>query len=228
MVENDQLIGDTARRPAMNRISSSLALLSLILTAGCVTTQNSSQLLREGYRDIRIDKPHLAEKRAKKILRARENDPAALVLLARARMARQDTPGALEALETLDHTNPADWACPDRVSLHEGYLLKSALSGNLRTLYRAQDVEASITGDLKSRHFLTLVDYYEKQGDPVRAASAFEQFENTQKQLVSDELMHGFILYYATLRMDDAKRLWGQLTPKQKTALHGRYKDIEL
>lgn len=211
----------------MKRIIPMAFLIVLIVTAGCVTTRDSTTYLRKGYRDISVGKPRFAERRAKRILVNDEKNPAALVLLAKARIAQNNRIGALEALETLDYANPADWACPDRIALHEGYLLKGALSGDMEPMYRARDVEKSIETDLSSRHFTTLVQYHEDQGDPIRAADAFEKFEQAKEKLLPEEMMHGFILYYSTLRMDDAKRLWGQLTPKQKTALQNRYKDIE-
>lgn len=203
------------------------SVLILASVTGCVTTQDSTTYLRKGYRDIKVGKPRLAERRAKRMLRNNEKQPAALVLLAKARIAQDNKKGALEALETLDYTNPADWACPDRIAVHEGLLLKGSLSGDMEPMYRAQDIEKSIETDLKSRHFVTLVQYHEGQGDPIRAAGAFEKLEQAKKKLLPEEKMHGFILYYSTLRMDDAKRLWTQLTPKQKTVLQNRYKDIE-
>jgi len=203
-----------------------LLFISLVVS-GCVSTQDSSMLIRKGYRDIKVGKPQKAEKKAEKILKKRENDPAGLVLLARARMAQDNQPGALDALETLDHITPSDWACPDRIALHEGYLLKSALDNDLATLYRAEKVEKSIYEDMRSRHLMTQVRYYEDQGDPVKAATAFGQYEEIKDHLLPDENLHGFVLYYSSLRSDDARRLWKQLTPKQQQSLLKRYEKIE-
>lgn len=204
----------------------SIAIL-LMSTTGCATSRDSTVYIRKGYRDISIGKPRLAEKRAQRILRHDERQPAALVLLAKAKIAQNDKKGALAALDTLDYTNPADWACPDRIAVHEGLLLKGALAGDMEAIYRARDVENSIETDLKSRHFITLVQYHEDQGDPIKAAVAFERFEQAKEKLVPEERIHGFILYYSTLRMDDARRMWKQLTPKQRTLLQNRYEDIE-
>ena len=211
----------------MRHTAMALMVMALGVT-GCGTTRSTSMLLREGYRDIQVGQPAAAERRAVRILKDQEYDPAALVLLARARLSAGDREGALEALETLDYTNVADWACPDRVSLHEGYLLKTELSGNLRMLRKADTVRSTISQELESQRWLTLVRIYENQKDPVKAAEAFARYENTQEQLEADELLHGFVLYYATLRADDAKRLWGQLNPQQKEQVKTRYGEIQL
>lgn len=210
----------------MNKVVCTVSTLVVTILAGCMTS-NESTLIRKGYRDISVGRPQIAERRAKKILRTDEKNPTALVLLAKARLAQNNPKGALDALETLDYTNPNDWACPDRIALHEGYLLKGTLTGNMEPMFRAKDIEQSVSKELSSKNFMTLVQYHENQNDPVKAADSFASFEEAKGQLLPEDVMHGFILYYSALRLDDAKRLWGQLTPRQKAVLNDRYKDIQ-
>ena len=198
-----------------------------LLAAGCATPEPST-LVRQGYSDVAAGNAVGAKQNAEKVLRNDPYNPSALLLLARARLLVNDNQGALEALESVEVMTASDWLHADRVALHESLLLKGLIKNDFRMFFRAQGVRNNITRQLEANHHLALVQYYETQGDPVNAAQAFRSYEEAKGQLTPDEALHGFILYYSTLHIDDARRMWALLTPAQKAQLNRRYDEITL
>lgn len=207
------------------RTYAGLLAAGLLLGTGCTSLNSSQAMLNRGYRDLATGQPESAAATARKMLKADHDSPEALLLKAKACAAMNDRAGALNALETLERN--AGNSAAARVSLHEGLLLKARLTGSSATLQKAQQVERQITQGMRARQYKTLISYAEEQGDILQAADLFHAFEQTQDSLLPEDQLHGFVLYYAALRSEDAKRLWAGLTPRQRQMLQARYQTID-
>ena len=198
----------------------------IFLATGCATMDNST-LVRRGYSDVAAGNAMQARINAEEVLRKDPHNPSALVLLARAHLLQNNTQSALEALEAVEIMTAADWLHADRVALHESLLLKGLIKNDMRMFFRAEDVRNNILNQLTANHYQALVQYHEAQNDPINAADAFRRFEQAKGRLSPEEALHGFVLYYSTLHMDDARRLWAVLTPVQRERVRGQYEDMQ-
>ena len=202
-----------------------LGLFSLlvILFSGCIMTGSKEDLLRSGNADIKTGNYELADKKGKKILRSWENNHRAMLLRAKSFDGQGDVKKAVEILTQMDHLCRKDF-CPNETAHIEGMILLANLKNDEELIRKSQDKIDDLKRTLSLQQYNTLVDYYIGQGRPKDAAATFDKLVASYNgKLTTGQRMKGFVLYYSIFELEKAKRLYTELTPKQKAQVRRQF-----
>ena len=206
-----------------------LGLFSLlvILFSGCIMTGSKEDLLRSGNADIKTGNYKLADKKGKKILRSWENNHQAMLLRAKSSYGQGDVNKAVEILTQMDHLCRKDF-CPNETAHIEGMILLANLKNDEELIRKSQDKIDDLKRTLSLQQYNTLMDYYVEQGRPKDAAVTFDKLVASHNgKLTTEQRMKGFVLYYSVFELEKAKRLYSELTPKQKAQVRRQFGEIQ-
>ena len=213
----------------MYRNTLAIGLSALFLGTGCQSTGplTREERVRKAEHQLSTD-PKKAEWQAKRLIKAgRQTD--GYLLLARSLEARGEKEEALEALDLFEKLCPKDFACENPVAYHGAALMRARLSEGVAAedaVADAEEVRQKIVSEIERKHYATLVSAAERQGDPGKAAQAFDEYVKRCSSIKPSEAFHGVALYVATYQYDKAKSLWPKLTSTQKNVLRGRFEDL--
>lgn len=214
----------------MLKLKSLMCLLLISVFAvsfgGCVMTGNREDLLRSGNADLKTGNYKLAEKKSKKILRSWENNHQAMLLRAKSAYAQGDVNKAVEILTQMDHLCRRDF-CPNESAHIEALILLANLTNDEELIKKTQDDIDELKRNLSLQQYNALIDYYIEQGRPNDAAVTFDKLMTSRDgELTTEQKLQGFILYYSVFELEKAKRLYSELTPKQKAQVRRQFGEI--
>jgi tetratricopeptide (TPR) repeat protein len=151
------------------------------------------------------------------------------LLLARSLEAQGQKKEALVALDEFEKLCPKDFAAENPVAYHDAAIMRARLSQGINSedaIADAEERKAQLVNEIDRKHYAALVAAAEKQGDPGRAAEAFDEYAKHSGSLKPSEAFHGVVLYVTTYQYDKAKDLWPKLSVDQKNQLRERFKDL--
>jgi len=213
----------------MYRKAFAVGLSALVLAAGCQSTgtMTREERVRKASHLVNTN-PHKAQRQAQRLIRT-DHQASGYLLLAKSLEAQGDRDGALQSLDLFEKLCPKDFACENPVAYHEAALMRARLSEGVGTedaIADAEEVRQKLVGEIERKHYATLVSTAERQGDPAKAAQAFDEYVKRCASLKPSEAFHGVVLYVATYQYDKAKTLWPRLTARQKNMLRDRFEDL--
>ncbi len=206
-----------------------LVLISLLAVSfgGCVMTGDREDLLRSGNADFKTGNYKLADKKGRKILRSWENNHQAMLLRAKSAYGQGDVNKAVEILTQMDHLCRKDF-CPNETAHIEGMILLANLKNDEELIRKSQDKIDDLKRTLSLQQYNTLMDYYVGQGRPKDAAATFDKLVASYNgELTTEQRMKGFVLYYSVFELEKAKRLYSELTPKQKAQVRRQFGEMQ-
>ena len=212
-----------------NKSLISFLLISLLAVSfgGCVMTSSKEDLLRSGNADIKTGNFKLADRKSERVLRSWENNHQAMILRANSAYGQGDVNKAVEVLTQMDSLCRKDF-CPNQTVHIEGMIMLSKLKNDEELIRESQDRIDDLKRTLSLQQYNTLIDHYIGQGRPADATATFDRLmAATEGDLTTDQRMQGFVLYYSVFELEKAKRLYSELTPKQKAQVRRKFGDIQ-